>query len=388
MNHTQKDTLLESMMEALISQGPDFFREMLTLMFNEAMKIERSEFLKAGPYERTEQRQGHANGFKPKHYQTQIGELALSIPQVRGLSFYPRSIEKGNRSERALKLAIAEMYVMGVSTRKVTKITEQLCGLEISSTQVSRLSSQLDETLTAFRERPLESEYPYVYLDARYEKVRHGGVVRDMAVLIAIGVNKQTGKREILAVSTSLSEAEVHWRELLSGLSERGLKGVELFISDDHCGLKAARKHVFPSVPWQRCQFHMQQNAQQYVPKVTMRKQVAESVRNIFNAPDKDSAMMLNQKICLEYKESAPEFSNWLENNIEEGLTFFQFPKAHRNKIRTVNPLERINKEIKRRTRVAGIFPNQESCLRLVSAVLCEIHDSWIVGKAYLIFDH
>ncbi|NQT24096.1 IS256 family transposase [candidate division KSB1 bacterium] len=387
MNLQQQDNFFESIMEALISQGPDFFKETLKLMFNEAMKIERSEFLKAAPYERTTERQGHANGFKPKQYNTGLGKLSLSIPQVRGLKFYPGSMERGNRSERALKLAIAEMYVMGVSTRKVTKITEQLCGLEISSTQVSRLSKELDEILTEFRQRPLDAEYPYVYLDARYEKVRHGGIVRDIAVLIAIGVNKQTGKREILAVETSLSEAEVHWRKLLKGLSERGLRGVQLFISDDHAGLKAARKHVFPAVPWQRCQFHMQQNAQSYVPKVSMRQPIADSVRDIFNAHDTESALELTRKISEKYQESAPEFSQWLEENIEEGLAVFNFPKAHRRKIRTVNPLERVNKEIKRRTRVAGIFPNQESCLRLITAVLNEIHEGWIIGRAYLIFD-
>ena len=303
-------------------------------------------------------------------------------------SFYPQSLERGCRSERALKLAIAEMYVMGVSTRKVTKITEQLCGFEVSSSQVSRLSKELDETLEKFRNRPLEDEYPFVYFDALYEKVRYGGVIRDMAVLVAIGVNKRTGKREILGVEALLSEAEVHWRALLKKLSERGLRGVELFISDDHTGLGAARRGVFPSVPWQRCQFHMSQNAQSYAPKVSMRKEIAQVMSDIFNAMNKEAALSLIQKFAETYKESAPEFSRWLEENIEEGLTVFSFPRKYWRKIRTVNPLERVNKEIRRRTRVVGIFPNQKSCLRLITAVLQEIHESWIVGRKYINFEN
>ena len=387
MNQKQ-DNLFGSIMEALISGGPEIFREVLERLFNEAMTIERSEFLGAAPYERTSERLGHSNGFKSKRYQTSVGELKLSIPQVRGLKFYPKSIERGCRSERALKLAIAEMYVMGVSTRKVTKITEQLCGFEVSSGQVSRLSKELDETLEAFRNRPLEDEYPFVYFDALYEKVRYGGIIRDIAVLVAIGVNKRTGKSEILGIEALLSEAELHWRTLLKKLSERGLTGVELFISDDHEGLKAARRSVFPSVPWQRCQFHMSQNAQKYSPKVSMRKEIAQVMRDIFNAMNKEAALSLAHKFAEIYEESAPEFSGWLEENIEDGLTVFSFPRKYWRKLRTVNPLERVNKEIRRRTRVVGIFPNQESCLRLITAVLQEIHEGWIVGRKYINFEN
>lgn len=384
----QKDKLFGSIMEVLISEGPEIFKEVLERLFNEAMAIERSEFLGAGPYERSHERRGYANGFKPKGYQTGVGKLELSIPQVRGMKFYPQSLERGCRSERALKLAIAEMYVMGVSTRKVTKITEQLCGFEVSSGQVSRLSKELDETLEAFRSRPLEDEYPFVYFDALYEKVRYGGVIRDMAVLVAIGVNKRTGKREILGIEALLSEAEVHWRTLLKKLSERGLKGIELFISDDHQGLKAARMSVFPSVPWQRCQFHMSQNAQSYAPKMAIRAEIAQVLRDIFNSPDRETAFTMSKKAIERYKGSAPDFSNWLDENIEDGLTVFSFPRKYWRKIRTVNPLERVNKEIRRRTRVVGIFPNRESCLRLITAVLQEIHEGWIVGRKYINFEN
>jgi len=220
-----------------------------------------------------------------------MGSLTVEIPQVRGLQFYPQSLEKGCRSEKALKLAIAEMYLMGVSTRKVTKITEELCGLNISSTQVSRLTKALDEELELFRNRPLGS-FTYVYLDARYEKGRYGGSVRDVAVLTAVGVNPGE-PREVLGVSLSLSEAEVHWRDFLKRLVQRGLHGVKLIISDDHSGLKAARQSVLPSVFWQRCQFHLQQNAQAYIPKRDLKKPIAQVMRDIFNAPDIESARAL-----------------------------------------------------------------------------------------------
>ena len=221
---------------------------MFQRLLNEAMKVERAEALGADPYERTPERTGYANGFKPKTLQTRMGAITVEIPQARGISFYPQSLEKGIRSERALKLAIAEMYVNGVSTRRVTEITEVLCGLDISSTQVSRFSKILDEELEKFRTRKLGC-FPYILLDARYEKVRHNDEVIDHAVLIAIGVNLK-GQREVLGVSTSFSEAEVHWRAFLQSLIQRGLHGVELIVSDDHSGMKAARKAIFPNVPW------------------------------------------------------------------------------------------------------------------------------------------
>ena len=382
MNPTDKNTQFFDILETLIDNGPEQFREVLRILLNEAMKIERNQFLQADPYERNEERIGHANGFKPKTLNTRIGSVTVEIPQVRGLSFYPRSLEKGSRSEKALKLAIAEMYVKGVSTRRVTKITEQLCGLEISSTQVSRLAKELDEQLQDFRERPLES-FEYVYLDARYEKSRYTGSVRDVAVLVAVGANPGQ-PREILGTSVSLSEAEVHWREFMQSLVKRGLHGVKLIISDDHFGLKAARQKVFASVPWQRCMFHMQQNVQHYAPRVSMRKELAAVMRGIYNASDGDMARELVGRAVERYCDKAPEFVKWLEENIEDGLTFFQFPTIHHRRIRTVNGVEKLNQEIARRTRVARLFPNVDSCLRLVSAVLAEINDDWMAGRMYL----
>ena len=248
-------TTINPAVELLAEQGIEGLSEAVTLLINQAMQIERSRYLAAEPYERTEQRNGYANGYKSKTLKSRIGKLDLSIPQVRDSSFYPKSLERGIRSERALKLAIAEMYVQGVATRKVKAITEELCGFEVSSTDVSRAAQLLDDQLQAWRQRKLGS-YRYVFLDARYEKVRQGGCVIDGAVLIAYGIDEK-GQRSILGVSVSLSEAEVHWRAFLSSLVERGLHGIKLIISDAHAGLKAAKTALFPSVPWQRCQFHL-----------------------------------------------------------------------------------------------------------------------------------
>ena len=357
----------------------------MSIMLNEAMRLDRSWHLGAGPWERSEGRQGHANGYKPKQVKTRIGNLSLQIPQTRDTGFYPASLDRGIRSERALKLALAEMYVQGVSTRKVAKITQELCGFEISSSQVSRATALLDDQLIAWRERPLGS-FPYVILDARYEKVRHGGRVIDCAVLIALGVDS-AGKRQILGCSVSLSEAEPHWRAFLSSLKDRGLHGMVFFVSDAHEGLKAARKAVFPSVPWQRCQFHLQQNAQRYVPRHSMKKTVAADIRAIFNAPDESEAKRLLDHFSQRYEATAPKLASWAETALPEGFAVFDLPDHHRKRLRTSNVLERVNKEIKRRTRVATLFPNEASCLRLITAVVMEISDEWETGRIYLTMD-
>jgi transposase-like protein len=370
-------------LEALIEEGTEAFRKVLEKLLNLAMGVERSEFLGAEPYERTRQRRGHANGYKDKKIATRVGELELKIPQVRGLSFYPQSLEKGCRSEKALKLAVAEMYVMGVSTRKVSEITEQLCGTEISATQVSRVASLLDEELEKFRSRPLLGEYPFVYLDAHYEKVRVDGRVQDLAILKAIGVHA-CGHREVLGVSARLSEAEVHWRAFLDDLASRGLKGVELLVSDDHAGLRAARRAVFPAVPWQRCQFHLSQNAQRFARRNQERRRIAQALRDIFNSPSlEDAEAMLKRKVQA-FGETNQALSQWMEENVREGLTVHTFARGLHKRIRTVNALENLNKQIRRRTRVVGIFPHEASALRLISAVMAEIHDEWITGRRYL----
>jgi putative transposase len=377
---------IDGAVELLKTNGFDGLAEAMTVLLNSAMLAERSEHLGAAPYERSAQRIGYANGYKDKWLKTRLGTLPLKVPQTRDSEFYPHSLTKGLRSERALLLAIAEMYVQGVSTRRVKKIVEELCGMEVSSTQVSRAAAELDEMLEAWRNRDL-GRYRYIVLDAQYEKIRQGGQVLDAAVLIACGIAAE-GNRDVLGCSVSLSEAEVHWRAFPSELKDRGLHGLELIVSDAHEGLKAARKAVFPSVPWQRCQFHLQQNAAQYVPKMTMRAPVAADIRAIFNAPDQDEAEHLLQKVLLRYQKTAPKLVEWAEEAIPEGFTVFSLPASHRRRLRTTNLVERLNQEIRRRTRVARLFPNAAACLRLVSAILMEISEDWqTTDKRYVVFD-
>lgn len=381
MTHQTDYTSLEELTDVLSQQGWGAIPELLRILVNQAMVEERAKFLQAEAYQRSAQRTGHANGFKPKTVKTRVGAITFAVPQVREGGFYPAALEKGLRSERALVMTLAEMYVQGVSTRKVKEITAQLCGFEVSAEAVSRATAQLDAVLQAWRERPL-GEITYLYLDARYEKVREAGQVRDMAVLLATGVSP-TGERQVLGVSTSLSEHETHWKAFLQGLKDRGMHGVKLVISDDHSGLGAARRSVLGSVPWQRCQFHLQQNAGAYVPRQSMRAEVAADIRAIFNAADRKTAEELLQTVIQKYALTAPRLSAWLEDNLPDGFTVFDFPLEHRRHIRTTNSLERVNKEIRRRTGVVGIFPNEESCLRLISALLMEISEEWQSGKRF-----
>lgn len=375
-------TVPPELLEQLRTQGLEAVPELIRVILNAAMQAERAEHLQAAPYQHTSQRQGYANGYKPKTVRTRVGEITFAVPQVREGGFYPQALEKGLRSERALTLALAEMYVQGVSTRKVQAITEQLCGVNISSSLVSQAAAQLDEELAKWRERPL-GEYPFLFLDAYYEQVREDGQVRHLAILVAVGINP-AGKREILGVSVSLSEHEVHWRTFLESLKHRGLGGVQLITSDDHEGLKAARLAVFGSLPWQRCQFHLQQNAQAYVPRKEMLAEVANDIRTIFNAPDRPTADAYLAQAVAKYQSSASRLSEWLAANIPEGLMVFSFPVAFRKYLRTTNGVERLHREIRRRARVVSIFPHAASCLRLVSAVLTEISDEWLTGRTYL----
>lgn len=382
MTHQEQSNALDSIVELLAEHGFEGMAQAIEILFNEAMKLQRSEALGARPYQRTAERRGHANGFKPKTVNSRLGTLELQVPQTRGVEFYPSVLERGVRSERALKLAVAEMYVQGVSTRKVAAITQELCGLDISSMQVSRAAALLDEELEAWRNRPL-SEIPYLILDARYEKIRHAGSVVPCAVLVAIGITPD-GRRSVLGVSVSLSEAEVHWREFLASLQDRGLHGVRYIVSDDHAGLKQARQARFSGVPWQRCQFHLMQNAMHYVPKVSMRIEVTRDLRAVLDAGDRSEAERQLGLVIKKYAAAAPKLAGWLEANVPEALTVLELPAAHRCKLRTTNMLERINKEIKRRTRVATLFPNEQAALRLVTAVLVEISEEWETNHNYL----
>jgi putative transposase len=385
MTYREDFTLPAEIMEQVQEQGLDILPELIRIVINAAMQAERSEHLQAGPYQHTEERRGYANGYKPKTMRTRIGDITFAVPQVREGGFYPEALEKGLRSERALTLALAEMYVQGVSTRKVKAITEQLCGVRITSSAVSQAASQLDRELAKWRERPL-GEYPFLFLDAYYEQVREDGQVRHLAVLVAVGINP-AGKREILGVSVSLSEHEVHWRAFLESLQQRGLGGVQLVTSDDHAGLRAARLAVFGGIPWQRCQFHLQQNAQAYIPHKDMLTDVATDIRMIFDAPDRSTAETYLAKTVEKYSKSASRLSEWLAANLPDGLTIFAFPASFRRLLRTTNGVERLHREVRRRARVVSIFPNTASCLRLVSAVLAEISEEWLTGRTYMIFE-
>lgn len=383
MPHHPESDLLNTVLQLISEQGTDGLAEGIRLLVNEAMRVERSQVLQAQPYQRTQARTGHANGFKDKTLTTRLGPITFDIPQVRGaVDFYPSALQKGLRSEQALKLALAEMYVQGVSTRRVAAIVEELCGTAVSSTHVSECAKLLDAELQKWRDRALGA-FPYLVLDARYEKVRQNGQVLDCAVLMALGVGAN-GKRTILGVSAALSEAEVHWRTFLQSLIQRGLHGVQFLVSDDHVGLKAARTAIFSGVPWQRCQFHLQQNAQAYVPRLDQRAEVARAIRSVFDSPARAAAEQRLKELVAHYAKSAPKLAAWMEENLPQGLTVFALPPAHQKRLRTSNALERVNQELKRRTRVARLFPNETSLLRLVTALLVETSEEWEAGKIYL----
>jgi len=380
-NKTNK-AMIHEVLEAFAQNGIVELKDSLEKLFNQLMLAEREDFIGAAPYERTPERKAYSNGFKDKKLLTRTGELDLKVPQVREGNFYPSCLEKGEKVEQALKLVLAEAYVQGVSTRKMKELTEQLCGKEISSAQVSRFAQVLDEEVDKFKHRPLGC-YQYLYLDAQYEKVRYEGSVRSLAVLKAVGVTEE-GVREVLGISCSLSEAEVHWREFLSGLIKRGMSGLKLVISDDHKGLRCALRAILPSVRWQRCLFHLAQNAGAHVPSASMRQEASAAVREIYQALDRDEAERRMQKVIERYKGKATKFCDWLEEHFVEGLTFFDFPKEHWKKIRTNNLLERMNQEQRRRTRVVRLFPSVESCERLVITIAMRIHEEWGVSKRYM----
>jgi len=388
MTHQDECFAIRDLVDLAIEHGPDAMAAAFAALMNHAMQIEREQVLKAESHQRTADRQGYANGFKPKTLNTRVGQVGLRIPQTRGYRdengrpFYPKALDRGVRSERAMILAMAEMYVQGVSTRKVTAIVEELCGLEVTSTQVSRAAAELDEQLDAWRNRPI-GEITYLILDTRYEKVRHDGAIRSCALLTAIGIGTD-GKRSVLGCSVQLSEAEPHWRKFLESLQKRGMHGVKLVVSDDHAGLRAARQAVMAGVPWQRCQFHTIRNAMAHVPKVAMRSEVARDLRRVFDADEPAEAERRLKDVVARYQKTAPQLAAWLEQAAPEALTVLQIPAAHRRRLRTTNGLERLNKEIKRRTRVATLFPNEASLLRLASAVLSEISDDWETERAYL----
>jgi len=374
-------------LQAILENGLDGIAEAIRELFNEAMKLERENHLQAGRYQRSETRAGYANGYKPRTIQTRVGQIRLAVPQVREGDFYPSCLERGLRSERALLATMAEMYVQGVSTRNVTNILEKMCGLEVSASQVSKATAALDGVFKEWRERRLDTPVDFLLVDARYEKVRRDGQVLDTALLVAYGIQPD-GHRRVLGVSVSHSEAEVHWRAFFESLTARGLHGLKMIISDSHSGMQAARRAVFPSVPWQRCQFHIQKNASAHIPRKAMQTEVHRDIRNIFAMPSREEAQDMLKRTVTRYREDKhTELADWMENEIQEGFTVFSAVENDfaRRRLRTTNMVEFQNKELKKRTRTIRVFPNKEALLRVASAMLIELDDKWLSEtKAYI----
>ncbi len=376
--------------DAQMAQGglledPGFLREIVERVLQELLEAEMSEHIGAAPYERSENRTGHRNGHKPRTLRTRVGTLNLLVPQDREGTFSTRLFVRYQRNEKALVLALMEMYVEGVSTRKVKDVTEALCGTSFSKSLVSSLAGRLDAELEAWRNRRLEAEaYPYLFVDARYEKVRVGHRIVSQGVLIVSGMRAPDGLREILGVEVSDTESETSYQEIFRSLKRRGLSGVELVVSDDHEGLKAAVLRHFQGASWQRCQVHYARNLLGKVG-VGRRKELAADLRAIFAATSREEALGMASSVADRWREKGNEkVAEHIEEHIEECLSCLAFPESHRRRIRTTNGQERLNQEIKRRTRVVRIFPNRESCLRLVTALCVEQSEEWVTGRRYL----
>ncbi len=361
----------------------DFFREAMLSVLRELMEIEVSAKTGAALGERTDDRLCMRNGYRERRLDTRVGSLSLPIPKLREGSYFPSFLEPRRRSEEALLAVIAEAYVKGVSTRKVEDLVAAL-GLDgISKSEVSRICARLDEQVEAFRGRPLVGRYPYLFLDATYEKVRDdSGRVVSMALVVAYGV-AETGEREVLGLEVCRSEDYPFWRGFLSGLVARGLAGVSLVVSDAHQGLKRAIEEVFLGASWQRCRVHFLRNLLSLVPK-DGQGMVLAAVRLVFQQPDKTRASEELRALADRLRDRLPRVSAALLEAEEEILAHMEFPSEHWKQISSTNPLERLNKEINRRTRVVGIFPDEKSLIRLIGAVLAEQNDEWAVSRRYM----
>jgi putative transposase len=376
--------LTEEVAQGILLDDPAFLREIVERLLQEFLEAEMTEHVSAAPYERTTERKGHRNGHKPRTLRTRVGTLNLFVPQDREGTFSTRLFSRYQRNEKALVLALMEMYVEGISTRKVKDVTEKLCGTSFSKSLVSSLAARLDSELQAWRSRPLEAEaYPYLFVDARYEKVRVGHRIVSQGVLIVSAVRAPDGFREILGVEVADTESEATYQELFRSLKERGLSGVELVISDDHEGLKTAIFRHFQGASWQRCQVHYARNLLGMVG-YAKRKDLAAQLRAIFAATSRDTALRLASELADRWRESHPKVAEHLEEHLEECLSCLAFPESHRRRIRTTNGQERLNQEIKRRSRVVRIFPNRQACLRLVTALCVEQSEEWETGRRYL----
>ncbi len=381
MTKTKPIISAEELKQALMQDG-DFLKPLVQLVMQELLEAEMNDTLGAGKGERAEGRSGYRSGYYTRNLITRVGKLELRVPQDRQGRFSTEIFERYQRSEKAFVTTLAEMYIQGVSTRKVKAVTEELCGHAFSASTVSAMNVRLDQELAQFSSRRLETEYPYLILDARYEKVRLDGVIRSQAVLVAIGINWD-GRREVLGVEMANRESLNSWKEFLEGLRRRGLRGVELVITDDHQGLKKAVAEVLPEAAWQRCYVHFLRNALDHLPRKADDDCLME-LRWLYDRKNLEEARRDLGVWLTKWQARYPKLCNWVEENIEETLTFYRWPLAHHKHLKSTNMLERVNEELKRRSHVIRIFPNPESCLRLMRALAVEIHEDWIEQHRYL----
>ena len=372
-------------LKALLEDDEDRLRVLLQELLQEILEQEMTKALAAAPGERTRDRIGYRAGHYPRSLVTRVGKLELRVPRDRDGRFSTELFARYQRSERALVSALAEMYIQGVSTRKVKAITEELCGHSVSASTISRINKRLDKTLTAFAERELDEPMPYLILDARYEKVRENGVIRSQAVLIAIGIGWD-GRRHILGVELANRESRGSWKEFLAGLRERGLHGVEFVVSDDHDGLVKAIREVLSEAAWQRCYVHFLRNALDHIPRKADDDCLRE-LRWLYDRRDIDEARADLAAWLARWQAKYPGLTDWAEDHIEQTWTFYRLPRQHHKHLKSTNMLERLNEEIRRRTRVVRIFPNRDSCLRLVRALAVETHEDWLEANRYLNMD-
>jgi putative transposase len=372
-------------LKEMMSQDPDFLKAIVHQVVQEVLEGEMDETVGARKGQRTEGRLGYRSGYYGRSLITRVGKIELRVPQDRNGQFRTEVFERYQRSEKALVSALAEMYIQGVSTRKVKAITEELCGHAFSASTISQINRSLDEELQQFARRRLEEPYPYLILDARYEKVRVEGVVRSQAVMIAVGIHGE-GRREVLAVELANRESLPSWEEFLKALKERGLRGVEYVVSDNHEGLKTAISRLLPEASWQRCYVHFLRNALDHLPHKVQDDCLTE-LKWLYDRRDLSEARRDLQTWLSRWGTKHSKLCQWVEENIEETFTFYRLPREHHKHLKSTNMLERLNEEIKRRTRVARIFPNEAACLRLVRALTQEIHEDWIEDNRYLNMD-
>jgi putative transposase len=384
MTKTQGKSASATVKDILL-QEPDGLRDVIRLVLQEVLEAEMDEALGASKSERTPERLGYRSGYYSRTLITRVGKLELRVPQDRQGRFSTELFERYQRSEQALVATLAEMYVQGVSTRKVKTITEELCGHSFSASAISAINKRLDESLAAFARRPLQEPFAYLILDARYEKVREAGVVASQAVLIAVGIDGD-GYRQVLGVEMANRESRSSWKDFLLDLKARGLRGVELVVSDDHAGLVAAIGEVLCDAAWQRCYVHFLRNALDHLPRKHA-DDCLQELRWIYDRRDLTEARVDLAAWLAKWGGRYPRLTAWVAENIEQTLTFFRLPRQHHKHLNSTNMLERFNEEIRRRTYVARIFPNTESCLRLIRALAVETHENWMEANRYINMD-